>query len=48
MAQAADLGTKRLISLAPDAWLHWITGRTDVSAGMSLFVSGKEVCRSFM
>lgn len=33
MARGADLGTKRLISLAPDAWLRWITGRENISAG---------------
>ncbi len=30
MAKAADTGSKRLISLAPDAWLRWVTGNADV------------------
>ncbi|MBW4596610.1 MAG: EutP/PduV family microcompartment system protein [Brasilonema angustatum HA4187-MV1] len=25
MAKAADIGGKRLISLAPDAWVKWVT-----------------------
>lgn len=32
MPQAADIGSKRLISLAPDAWVQWVTQRTDVTA----------------
>lgn len=30
MAKSADIGSKRLISLAPDAWAQWVTQRTDV------------------
>ena len=30
MAKAADIGSKRLISLAPDAWVQWVTGQSDV------------------
>ena len=33
MAKAADIGGKRLISLAPDAWVKWVTQRSDVIAG---------------
>ncbi|MGF1602314.1 MAG: hypothetical protein ACFCU8_09900 [Thermosynechococcaceae cyanobacterium] len=25
MAKTADIGSKRLISLAPDAWVQWVT-----------------------
>lgn len=32
MPQAADIGGKRLISLAPDAWVQWVTQRHDVVA----------------
>ncbi|MFN6518294.1 MAG: Rpn family recombination-promoting nuclease/putative transposase [Nostoc sp. CreGUA01] len=32
MAKAADTGSKRLISLAPDAWVQWVTQRPDVVA----------------
>lgn len=32
MPQAADIGSKRLISLAPDAWVQWVTKRPDVVA----------------
>ncbi|NJK81514.1 MAG: Rpn family recombination-promoting nuclease/putative transposase [Chloroflexaceae bacterium] len=28
----ADIGSKRLISLAPDAWVRWVTQRPDVEA----------------
>jgi len=27
--KAADIGSKRLVSLAPDAWVQWITGQPD-------------------
>jgi len=30
VAQQADIGSKRLISLAPDGWVQWVTGRSDV------------------
>jgi predicted transposase YdaD len=30
--QASDVGSKRLISLAPDAWVRWVTQRADVVA----------------
>ncbi len=33
MAKAADIGSKRLISIAPDAWIKWVTDRPDVTAG---------------
>jgi len=32
MPKAADIGGKRLISLAPDAWVKWVTQREDVVA----------------
>ena len=32
MAKAADTGSKRLISLAPDAWVKWVTQRPEVVA----------------
>ena len=32
MPKAADIGGKRLISLAPDAWVKWVTQRSDVVA----------------
>lgn len=32
MPKAADIGSKRLISLAPDAWVKWVTQKTDVIA----------------
>jgi predicted transposase YdaD len=32
MAKSADIGGKRLISLAPDAWVRWVTQRDDVVA----------------
>ncbi len=32
MPKAADIGGKRLISLAPDAWVQWVTQRSDVMA----------------
>lgn len=32
MAKKADIGGKRLISLAPDAWAQWVTQRSDVIA----------------
>lgn len=32
MAKAADIGSKRLISLAPDAWVQWVTGQDDLLA----------------
>lgn len=32
MPQAADIGSKRLISLAPDAWVKWVTQRSEVEA----------------
>ncbi|MFN6560324.1 MAG: hypothetical protein RMY28_010990 [Nostoc sp. ChiSLP01] len=25
VAKAADIGSKRLINLAPDAWVQWVT-----------------------
>ncbi|MEB3335978.1 MAG: hypothetical protein VKJ46_00840, partial [Leptolyngbyaceae bacterium] len=32
MPKAADIGSKRLISLAPDAWVQWVTDRPEVTA----------------
>ena len=32
MAQTADIGSKRLISLAPDAWLQWVTGLPEITS----------------
>ncbi|MEH1966783.1 Rpn family recombination-promoting nuclease/putative transposase [Nostoc sp.] len=32
MAKAADIGSKRLINLAPDAWVKWVTQRPEVVA----------------
>lgn len=32
MAKAADIGGKRLISLAPDGWVKWVTQSPDVLA----------------
>lgn len=33
MVKPADIGGKRLISLAPDAWVKWVTQSADVLAG---------------
>lgn len=30
MVKKADIGSKRLISLAPDAWAQWVTQQTDI------------------
>ena len=32
MAKVADIGSKRLINLAPDAWVQWVTQRPEVMA----------------
>ncbi|HLO85229.1 MAG TPA: transposase, partial [Nostocaceae cyanobacterium] len=32
MTKAADVSTKRLISLAPDNWVKWVTQIPDVVA----------------
>ena len=32
MVKSADIGSKRLISLAPDNWVKWVTQRPDVVA----------------
>ncbi|MGB5961314.1 MAG: Rpn family recombination-promoting nuclease/putative transposase [Coleofasciculaceae cyanobacterium] len=32
MPKVADIGSKRLISLAPDAWVKWVTQKPDVIA----------------
>lgn len=32
VAKAVDIGSKRLINLAPDAWLQWVTQRPEVVA----------------
>jgi predicted transposase YdaD len=33
MSKPADVSTKRLISLAPDNWVKWVTQIPDVVAG---------------
>jgi predicted transposase YdaD len=33
MAKPADVSTKRLISLAPDNWVRWVTNIPDIVAG---------------
>jgi hypothetical protein len=30
MVKTADIGSNRLLSLAPDAWVQWVTQRPDV------------------
>lgn len=30
MVKKADIGGKRLISLAPDKWVKWLTKRIDI------------------
>ena len=30
MVKKSDLGSKRLISLAPDNWVQWVTQRSDL------------------
>ena len=32
MAKASDIGGKRLLGLAPDAWARWVTQQADVVA----------------
>lgn len=32
VAKTADIGGKRLVSLAPDAWVQWVTQQSDVRA----------------
>ena len=32
MAKTTDIGSKRLISLTPDDWVRWVTGRPDAVA----------------
>jgi predicted transposase YdaD len=32
MAKTADIGGKRLVSLAPDAWVKWVTGQPEAVA----------------
>jgi len=32
MTKVADIGSKRLISLDPEAWLQWITGLPAITA----------------
>ncbi|MCL1473919.1 hypothetical protein [Argonema antarcticum] len=32
MPKSADIGSKRLISLAPDAWVQWVTQNPEVVA----------------
>lgn len=39
MDKTADIGSKRLISFAPDAWVRWLTG--DPAAEVIDFVSGE-------
>ena len=33
MPRSADIGTKRLISLAPESWVKWATQIPDIVAG---------------
>ncbi len=33
MAKSADISTKKLISLAPNNWVRWVTKISDVVAG---------------
>jgi predicted transposase YdaD len=33
MAKAADISTKRLISLAPESWVKWVTQIPDIVSG---------------
>ncbi|MEI3649980.1 MAG: transposase, partial [Dolichospermum lemmermannii FEM_B0920] len=30
MTKKVDIGSKRLISLAPDNWVQWVTQRKDI------------------
>jgi len=30
MAKVVDIGSKRLISLAPNNWVQWVTQRSDI------------------
>ena len=39
MAKSADIGSKRLISLAPNTWVRWLTG--DPEAQALEFLSGE-------
>ena len=32
MPKTADIGSKRLISLSPNAWVKWVTQSAEVSA----------------
>ena len=32
MVKKADIGSKRLISIAPDAWARWVTQDPDITA----------------
>ncbi|NEO03987.1 MAG: Rpn family recombination-promoting nuclease/putative transposase, partial [Moorea sp. SIO3I7] len=36
MAKPVDIGSKRLISLAPNAWVQWVTGNPQVRASQLL------------
>ncbi|NEO49014.1 MAG: Rpn family recombination-promoting nuclease/putative transposase, partial [Moorea sp. SIO4A3] len=36
MAKPVDIGSKRLISLAPNAWVQWVTGNSQVRASQLL------------
>ncbi|NET64917.1 MAG: Rpn family recombination-promoting nuclease/putative transposase [Moorea sp. SIO1G6] len=36
MTKRADIGSKRLISLAPNAWVQWVTGNSQVRASQLL------------
>ncbi|MFZ2360760.1 MAG: hypothetical protein WA040_15575 [Anaerolineae bacterium] len=38
MTQTADIGSKRLISLAPQTWVRWVTG--DPTAEALDFLTG--------
>ncbi|MGV2387481.1 MAG UNVERIFIED_CONTAM: hypothetical protein LVR29_01525 [Microcystis novacekii LVE1205-3] len=46
MTKKADIGSKRLISLAPDNWARWLTQQPDVQAQefLELRISMGESC----
>lgn len=44
-AQIADIGSKRLISLAPDAWVQWVTQRPDIQTSAILAAEFQWVSR---
>jgi predicted transposase YdaD len=46
MTKKADIGSKRLISLAPDTWARWLTGQADLSVTEFLSPEFQWVSRS--